>query len=131
MNSHPKINIQSAPGKKEGFTDGNDLLNLYFQARENGREFRFHQTNGEKIHTEPHHLVSGKDFSFEISGMCWKVTDFRVWEQPAGVFNASGSWSTQPCEAEGDVDGEETGTFQAQSGGSGNPELEASATAKA
>lgn len=128
MNTHPKINIKKAPGTKPAFTDGSDLLHLYFQARENGRQFRFHHADGKKIKTEPHHLVSGTDFSFDISGMCWKVTDFRIWQQPVGVWNASGSWSAHQREAEDDA---ETGTFQAQSGGSGNPELEASATASA
>jgi hypothetical protein len=131
MNTHPKIHIKKAPGSEPTFTDGSDLIHLFFQARDNGREFRFHHTDGSKIHTEPHHLVSGTDFTFKIDKVCWSVTNFRVWEQPAGVFNASGSWSTQPCKANGEVDGEETGTFQAQSGGSGNPELEASATASA
>ena len=128
MSSNPKINIHSAPGKEKKFTDGNDLLKLYFQARDNGRQYRFHQTDGTKIKTEPHHLTSGTDFTFELDGMCWKVTDFRVWEQPVGVFNASGTWFAHPHKAEEDP---ETGTFQAQSGGSGNPEREARAAASA
>ena len=133
MNTNPEIIIQSAPGLLPSDTDGADLVKCYFQARDNGRQWRLHQSDGQKIKTEPHHLVSGTDFSFTFDNLCWTVTNFLLWEDDAGIWYAKGSWTAHQCETQGKPgdtgDDPETGTFQAQSGGGGDPERRAIATA--
>ncbi len=133
MNSNPEIIIQSAPGTLQSDTDGADLVKCYFQARENGHQWRLHQPDGEKIKTEPHHLVSGTDFTFTYDNLCWTITNFLLWKNDAGIWNASGSWAAHSCPNPDDPgqgeDDPESGTFQAQSGGGGDPERKAIATA--
>jgi len=135
MNTHPKIIIDKAPGTLQSDTDGADLIHCYFQARENGRQWRLHQPDSHKIKTEPHHLVSGTDFSFTFDDLCWNVTNFLLWkDSDTDIWYATGSWAAHQCPpTQGDPsdtgDDPETGTFQAQSGGGGDPERTAIATA--
>ena len=131
MNSNPKINIKSAPGNRPGDTEGNDIINWYFQLGDDGKLYRLHHQDGTKIHTEPHHLTSGKDFTFTADGLHWKITEFKVWEDPVGIWNARGDWHAHDEGSRFEQGDPESGTFQAQSGGGADPELEASASASA
>ena len=131
MNSNPKINIKKAPGNKPGDTDGNDLVNCYFQAIDDGKAFHLHRPNDSKIETEPKHLTSDQDFTFSVDSLHWKITKFRIWEEPVGIWNARGHWRAHDEGSRFGQGDPESGTFQAQSGGGADPELEASASASA
>ena len=118
MNPNPQIIIFSAPGKKPGDIDGNDLLNCYFQLREHGDgTYHLYGPDGEKIKTEPHHFKNGEGFTFKLGGLEWAITNLSielVEEFPLPIWFASGAWKAHDKIAQDDP---ETGTFQGQSGG--------------
>ena len=142
MNPNPEIIVKHAPGTKSKDKRGSDLKGCYFQARRhrgNVMSFRLHEADGKKIHTEPHHLKNGENFTFKYGGLYWSVTDFSIGPAPEGIWIATGNWSADkkkhilfnpPHEGPGQED-PETGTFQAQSGGGTGLEYEASASASA
>lgn len=118
MSTNPQIIIYAAPPNEPDFTDGEDLLSLFFRLRDTGNGYRLHQSDGTKIKTEPHHLGDTSSFTFEYNELSWSITDFKIWEDPNGIF-AKGNWSATPIpvDDDGDIDDAETGTFQAQAGG--------------
>ena len=120
MNTNPQITIFAVHPSKPEFTDGEDLINLYFRIRDTGNGYRLHLSDNSKIQTEPHHLESGVPFTFRYDGLFWSITDFFVGPGPDGMLVASGHWSADPESQGGDGEGGgdvESGTFQAQAGG--------------
>jgi hypothetical protein len=129
MNTNPKIIINSAPGKNPEDTDGNDLLECYFQRTEHGNgTYHLHGKDGEKIKTEPHHFKNGEGFTFKLGELEWSVTKLSIWsiEEDPPIWFATGDWKAGDKIAEDDP---ETGTFQGQSGG--GPEYAATESASA
>ena len=119
MNTHPQLIIKRIDPAQPRFTEGNDLKTLFFQLRDTGKGYRLHLPNGDKIHTDPHHVQIGVPFTFQLSddGPVWTLT----LEPDSEGLKATGTWSvsgkgqggTRHGEGGGDV---ESGTFQAQAG---------------
>ena len=119
---NPQIPINS----NDGGDDGNDLIDCYFQEVDSTNTFNLYQSDGTQIttyvDTAAQPVANGDEFTFSYNGLNWSVTDFLISETD---LTASGEWSASP----GTIgDDPETGTFQAQGGGS-NPELSARASA--
>ena len=120
MANKPEIPIKKVHTDNGG-DDGNDLLKCYFQEIDNGahpKQFNFYDEDGTQIPTKVDGIESPVskhvDFTFELDGLFWTVTNFHISE---GNLDAHGHWSaSDSLPAGGGVDGTETGTFQAQGG---------------
>lgn len=115
---NPHIDIKHFTGGPVG----EELMSLYFQETSaNSHKFRLFK--GEHhIPTEPEVLSSGDEFRFGYNELEWKVTKFFISEK---TLKAHGHWHSKP---ENTGDNPESGTFQAQGGGSAEGELKASAS---
>jgi len=109
---NPHIKIKHV----DGGNDKSYLKHCYFRETHVPNTFHFFQKDGTRIHTEPHPLSSGEDFTFNLTGNDGKerffgVTEFFISEEGG----AEGRWSVPPRDTfdEGDP---ETGTFQAPGG---------------
>ncbi len=106
----------------EGGNDRDDLKNCYFEATSNGVYNLYSQNNG----TLATDIVSGSSFQFTLDNLIWTIPNPA---DPAHPFvieprRAHGSWVINGISLPGppeEGDGE-SGTFQAQAGGSGDPE---------
>lgn len=107
--ANPHIKIKHFTGGP----NGKDLTVLHFQkTSSNSDHFHLYQDK-EQIHTEPDVLTSGRDFTFRHFELNWSVTKFWISEKEE---KGHGHWQSKPGNGEADP---ESGTFQAQSGGTG------------
>ena len=118
MANKPQIPIKKVHTDNGG-DDGNDLLNCYFEEVDGDpKHFNFYEEDGTQIITKVDGIVSPVskhvDFTFELDGLFWTVTNFHISE---GNLDARGHWSASDKPPDGgEEDGTETGTFQAQGG---------------
>lgn len=127
-------NPNQIPIKKyKGGDEGKELMFCYFEEVEEGSNlFNFYDPDGNPITTyvngAPSSVAEHDDFNFAYLKKWWFVYRFHISE---GNLEAHGHWivwSTKPEPGDGDVDPDETGTFQAQ-GGPHTDELKAKASA--
>ncbi len=119
--ANPKIKIHLVTGG----SDGDHLIDCYFEEIGSSKEFFFHDREGRPILTNPSPVRSGQKFDFDYGGLQWKVHKFTINEEH---LHAHGHWKAKDGDASDDP---ESGTFQAQSGGSKNSEDKVSASASA
>ena len=108
----------------EGGNDRDDLKNCYFQPVSAG-VYNLYAQDNTLLASE---ITSGSSFQFTLQDLIWTIPN------PANVANpfvidpkrASGSWIINGPASPLPEEGDESGTFQAQAGGSGDPEEEAS-----
>ena len=123
-----KIKIKSAPGSQSNFTEGNDLIGLYFEETSTAGQFLLYSPSsaqppgpGTVITTTPSPLTTNTNFTFIWDDLNWSITNFQIQMTGTGSNehgSASGTWTatpitvpeTMPSEEGGDP---ETGTFQA------------------
>jgi len=111
-----------------GDNQGNELKKLYFQENVTvaGNQYNLYDSSNhdELIHTHPLNLTNGTDFSFDYDDLHWEITDFTIAET-ATIGIAGGNWMAKSKSERGDDDatGDESGTFQAQSGTTRTGEL--------
>ena len=109
-----------------GGPNGEDLTRLHFQETQpHSHEFQLFKDEDpiNPIPTEPDVLRSHEDFEFQYNSLHWRVTKFRISEHKQ---KAHGHWDCSDLDSNDDP---ESGTFQAQGGGSAEGELKASASA--
>lgn len=100
-------------------SDGNDLMNYYFQDDGSGSYNFYSPTGSGPLNANP--IGAGSVFTVQVDGV-----DFSITVNSISDSEASGSWSdvsARPAETPG------SGTFQAQAGGTGDPKEASSATA--
>ena len=95
-------------------SDGNELKNYYFLPVGNGT-YNFYAPNNSLLATG---LAGGISFPVTVAGKRFTITIYSLSDTAA-----SGAWVGPSSE---EVPG--SGTFQAQAGGTGDPELEKSAS---
>ena len=108
-----------------GGNDGHHLMHCYFEEINESDGFNFFDPKSVQIETEPSPVRNGKDFSFSYNGYGWVLHKFKISKKH---LNAKGRWRAKH---ESGNDDPETGTFQAQAGGSVEGERSASASAAA
>ena len=115
--------------RNNGGPEGHHLEGCHFKETAPGsKEFLLYAPDGSPIHTT---VSSGTDFRFSHNGLHWSITEFFITEDPA---YAQGKWSAErviPLSKARPDDDPETGTFQAQGGGSDEPKLSARASVSA
>lgn len=108
-----------------GGNDGHHLMHCYFEEINESDGFNFFDPKSVQIQTEPSPIRNGEDFGFKYGGFRWTVHKFKISKKH---LDATGRWKAK---SENGNDDSETGTFQAQSGGSMDGEPRASASASA
>lgn len=108
-----------------GGNDGHHLMRCYFEEIRESDGFNFFDPNAVQIQTQPAPVRKGEDFSFSYNGYRWAVHKFKISKKH---LDAKGRWRCKPDKGNDDS---ESGTFQAQSGGSMDGERSASASAAA
>lgn len=108
-----------------GGNDGHHLMHCYFEEILESDAFNFFDPKSGQIQTEPSPVRNGEEFSFSYNGYQWVVHKFKISKKH---LDAKGRWRAKP---ENGNDDPESGTFQAQSGGSMDGERKASASASA
>jgi hypothetical protein len=117
--ANPQIEIDVVKGGSEGHR----LMNCYFQEIGTTKEFSFFSPERTPIPTEPSAVRDGEKFSFNYNGLSWNVHKFKISKKHG---DAKGHWK-----AKSENGDDESGTFQAQSGGGMEDDLKASASASA
>jgi hypothetical protein len=98
--------------------DHEALMRNYFESTTVNSTYLFYSPGGEQIPTNPPVLADDREFSFELQGVTWTVTNFAIDHEVA-----RGNWTnTEQVE-------QDEGTFQAQAGGT--PEEEEASAAGA
>lgn len=117
--ANPHIKIHLVTGGRQG----DHLIDCYFEESGSTREFYFYDREGHPINTDPSPVRNGHKFDFNYGGLQWKVHKFTISEEH---LHARGHWKASSGNSSDDP---ESGTFQAQSGGSMEGEAKAGASA--